>query len=103
MCIRDSSYGLNYQKTGKELMSQDEIAVMDGAKCCLLYTSGDKSQTSSLDEQLKDIDFALQGEVHDLTDAEKQDILDYIKSVSYTHLDVYKRQIQSCMYPLYPS
>ena len=25
------SYGLNYQKTGKELMSQDEIAVMDGA------------------------------------------------------------------------
>ena len=46
MCIRDSyntsetrsnnnSYGLNYQKTGKELMSQDEIAVMDGAKCIL--------------------------------------------------------------------
>ena len=29
------SYGLNYQKTGKELMSQDEIAVMDGAKCIL--------------------------------------------------------------------
>lgn len=27
------SYGLNYQKTGKELMSQDEIAVMDGGKC----------------------------------------------------------------------
>lgn len=29
------SYGLNYQKTGKELMSQDEIAVMDGAKCIM--------------------------------------------------------------------
>ena len=43
----NNSYGLNYQKTGKELMSQDEIAVMDGAKCI---------------------------------------------SVSYTHLDVYKRQ-----------
>ncbi len=28
-----SSYGLNYQKTGKELMSQDEITVMDGSKC----------------------------------------------------------------------
>jgi type IV secretion system protein VirD4 len=27
------SYGLNYQKLGKELMSQDEIAVMDGGKC----------------------------------------------------------------------
>ncbi len=29
------SYGTNYQKTGKELMSQDEIAVMDGGKCIL--------------------------------------------------------------------
>lgn len=27
------SFGLNYQKTGKELMSQDEITVMDGSKC----------------------------------------------------------------------
>ena len=29
------SYGLNYSKTGKELMSQDEIAVMDGGKCIM--------------------------------------------------------------------
>ena len=29
------SYGLNYQKTGKELMSRDELAVMDGDKCIL--------------------------------------------------------------------
>lgn len=29
------SYGMNYQKTGKELMSQDEIAVMDGGKCIM--------------------------------------------------------------------
>ena len=29
------SYGLNYQKTGKELMSQDEIAVMDVGKCIM--------------------------------------------------------------------
>ncbi|GKS52840.1 VirD4-like conjugal transfer protein, CD1115 family [Enterococcus faecalis] len=28
-----NSYGLNYQKIGKELMSQDEITVMDGSKC----------------------------------------------------------------------
>ncbi|HEU5911745.1 TPA: type IV secretory system conjugative DNA transfer family protein [Streptococcus pneumoniae] len=27
------SFGLNYQKIGKELMSQDEITVMDGGKC----------------------------------------------------------------------
>ena len=45
MCIRDSntgesrgretSHSLNYQKLGKELMSQDELAVMDGGKCIL--------------------------------------------------------------------
>ena len=29
------SYGLNYQKTGKDLMSRDELAVMDGNKCIL--------------------------------------------------------------------
>ena len=27
------SYGINYQKTGKDLMSKDELAVMDGGKC----------------------------------------------------------------------
>ena len=31
----NNSYGLNYQKVGKELMSQDELAVMDGGKCIL--------------------------------------------------------------------
>lgn len=29
------SYGLNYQKLGKELMTPDELAVMDGGKCIL--------------------------------------------------------------------
>ena len=29
------SYGLNYQKLGKELMTQDELSVMDGGKCIL--------------------------------------------------------------------
>lgn len=32
-----------------------------------------------LDKELTDIDFALCGEIHELTDAEKQDILDYIR------------------------
>lgn len=30
-----NSYGTNYQKLGKELMSQDELSVMDGGKCIL--------------------------------------------------------------------
>lgn len=32
---QSESYGLNYQKLGKELKSQDELAVMDGGKCIL--------------------------------------------------------------------
>ncbi len=32
---QSQSYGMNYQKTGKELMSRDELSVMDGNKCIL--------------------------------------------------------------------
>ena len=32
---REVSHGLNYQKLGKQLMTEDEIAVMDGGKCIL--------------------------------------------------------------------
>ncbi len=32
---QSQSFSLNYQKVGKELMSQDEIGVMDGGKCIL--------------------------------------------------------------------
>ena len=32
---REVSHSLNYQKLGKELMSQDELAVMNGGKCIL--------------------------------------------------------------------
>ena len=32
---RETSHSLNYQKLGKELLSQDELAVMDGGKCIL--------------------------------------------------------------------
>ncbi len=31
-----TSHGLNYQKLGKELMTQDELAVMDGGKCIFM-------------------------------------------------------------------
>ena len=32
---KETSHSLNYQKTGKELMSMDELSVMDGNKCIL--------------------------------------------------------------------
>jgi transcriptional regulator with XRE-family HTH domain len=38
-----------------------------------------KKTTPSIDEQLDGVDFALSGEIRDLSDAEKQDLLDYIR------------------------
>lgn len=40
---------------------------------------GREEHTPTLDEQLEGVDFALSGEIRDLNDAEKQDILDYIR------------------------
>ena len=36
---RETSHSLNYQKTGKDLMSKDEISVMDGSKCIVIDLS----------------------------------------------------------------
>ena len=40
---------------------------------------GREEHTPTLDEQLEGVDFALSGEIRDLNDSEKQDILDYIR------------------------
>ena len=69
---REQSYSLNYQKLGRELMSVDDLATMDGGKCIL--------QVRGLRPFLSD----------------KYDIV----TVSYTHLDVYKRQESHCVHEL---
>lgn len=43
------------------------------------YLLGREKTSISLDEQLEGVDFALSGEIRDLSDAEKQDILDYVR------------------------
>lgn len=43
------------------------------------YLLGREDRQPTLDEQLEGINFALSGEIRDLNDAEKQDILDYIR------------------------
>ena len=90
----NNSYGLNYQKTGKELMSQDEIAVMDGAKC-ILQLRGVRPFLSNK------YDITKHPKYRQLSDYNKRNAFDIEKyrkhklvAVSYTHLDVYKRQPQ---------
>lgn len=70
-----NSYGLNYQKTGKELMSQDEITVMDGSKC-IFQLRGVRPFLSDKFDITKHKNYKL------LEDSDKKnvfDIEDYIK------------------------
>lgn len=55
----------------------ERIATALGVSISFLYE--DDPASPSLDEQLSGISFALYGEIHDLTDDEKQDILDYVR------------------------
>ena len=69
------SYGLNYQKTGKELMSQDEIAVMDGGKC-ILQLRGVRPFFSDK------FDITKHGRYRELSDYDKKNAFDIGKYVS---------------------
>lgn len=51
----------------------------DFFNCSTDYLLGKTDNHASLDEQLSHEEFALYGEVHDLTDEEKQRVLDFIK------------------------
>ena len=64
-----TSHGLNYQKLGKELMSQDEIAVMDGGKC-ILQVRGVRPFFS------EKYDITRHPQYKDLSDADKKNAFD---------------------------
>ena len=69
------SYGMNYQKIGKELMSQDEIAVMDGGKC-ILQVRGVRPFFSNKYDICKHKNYKY------LSDYDKKNILDIEKYLS---------------------
>ena len=53
--------------------------IADYFQCSTDYLLGREDDTPTLDEQLEGLDFALFGEIKELTDAQKQDILDYAR------------------------
>ena len=57
----------------------EEIAKFFNTTTDYLLGRTDEPGTKSLDEQLKGIDFALYGETKDLDDAQKQDVLRFIR------------------------
>lgn len=69
---KETSHSLNYQKTGKELMSMDEISVMDGSKC-ILQLRGVRPFLSNKYDLTKHPKFALTSDADDrnLFDVEK--------------------------------
>ena len=69
------SYGLNYQKLGRELMSQDRLALMDGGKC-ILQVRGVRPFFSDK------VDITKHDMYKELSDADKKNEFDIEKYVS---------------------
>ena len=69
---KETSHSLNYQKTGKELMSMDELSVMDGSQC-ILQLRGVRPFLSNKYDLTKHPKFALTSDADDrnLFDVEK--------------------------------
>ena len=69
------SYGLNYQKTGRELMSMDRLSLMDGGKC-ILQVRGVRPFFSDK------VDITKHEMYSELSDADKKNTFDIAKYVS---------------------
>lgn len=69
-------------ESGQRMPDSDTLSrIADFFNVSVDYVLGrtDEPTTNSLDKQLEGVDFALWGEVHDLTDEEKQDIINFVK------------------------
>lgn len=73
---KETSHSLNYQKTGKELMSMDELSVMDGSKC-ILQLRGVRPFLSNKYDLTKHPKFAL------TSDADERNLFDVEKYLSH--------------------
>ena len=79
--VERSSIG-KYEGKSQIIPSDDvktKIAEYFGVSIDYLLGRTEERMPSSLNPQLSDIDFALSGEIRELTDAEKQDLLDYVR------------------------
>ncbi len=72
----------NYERDARQPDNETLVKLADLFNVSVDYILGrtdDRNPNDSLDKQLEGIDFALWGEVHDLTDEEKQDIINFVK------------------------
>ena len=73
---KETLHSLNYQKTGKELMSMDELSVMDGSKC-ILQLRGVRPFLSNKYDLTKHLKFAL------TSDADERNLFNVEKYLSH--------------------
>lgn len=67
-------------ETGKREPDFDTMQrIADYFKVSVDYLLGRDEHKPTLDEQLDGVEFALYGEIHDLTEEEKRDILSYVQ------------------------
>ena len=95
------SYGTNYQKVGHDLASVDELAVLDGGKC-ILQLRGVRPFKSDKYDLTQHPNYKLTAGADKKNTFSIEAFLDHrlklkpgdkYEAVSYTHLDVYKRQV----------
>lgn len=75
----DRTTYVKYENGDSSLSPDVLIKLSNYFKVSTDYILGKTENPKTLDEQLEGVEFALFGEIHDLTDDEKQDILSYVK------------------------
>lgn len=90
---QQQSYGMNYQKVGKDLMSQDEIAILDGEKC-IMQLRGVRPFLS------KKYDICNHENYKILSDYDKKNIFDVEKYIKYERQTKKKESIRQAQYEI---
>lgn len=78
--VSQSTVG-NWESGAREPNFSTTQQIADFFNVSVDYLLGNTDEPRTLDQQLEGIDFALFGEVHELTDEEKQDVINFAKFI----------------------
>ena len=90
---QQQSYGMNYQKVGKDLMSQDEIAILDGEKC-IMQLRGVRPFLSKKYDISKHENYIM------LSDYDKKNSFDVEKYIKYERVETKRNNMRKTEYDI---
>ena len=90
---QQQSYGMNYQKVGKDLMSQDEIAILDGEKC-IMQLRGVRPFLSKKYDISKHENYIM------LSDYDKKNSFDVEKYIKYERVETKRNNTRKTEYDI---